>query len=92
MSEKLPSSLGYLKPYRRPMAIGVAFLLVTNVAYLGVPEMTRHAIDGLGVESRSTILFYVILGGGFALATALTRIVSRALIFNAPSFSHYDST
>jgi len=72
------------------MAIGVAFLLVTNVAYLGVPEMTRHAIDGLGVESRSTILFYVILGGGFALATALTRIVSRVLIFNAARSAEYD--
>ncbi|MCX5744291.1 MAG: ABC transporter ATP-binding protein, partial [Proteobacteria bacterium] len=89
-AEPLPSSLGFLKPYRRPMALGVGMLVITNVAYLGVPELTRYAIDGLGSKPQSTILSYVALGAGFAIITALTRIVSRILIFNAARAAEYD--
>ena len=32
------SSLGYLKPYVGPMALGTLMLLLTNVFYLGIPE------------------------------------------------------
>ncbi|HEU0029408.1 MAG TPA: ABC transporter ATP-binding protein [Kofleriaceae bacterium] len=101
------SSLGYLKPYRRPLAAGVVMLLLTNVFFLGVPEMIKRSIDALGYDEtaakdataaaaahvtvdRDRIVIYVVLLGVFALATALTRILSRIWIFNAARAAEYD--
>jgi ATP-binding cassette subfamily B protein len=73
------------------MAWGVGMLLLTNAFYLGIPEMLQRAIDSLGdPEAESDIEVLVALMAGFALATALTRIVSRVWIFNAARAAEYD--
>ena len=84
------SSLGYLKPYRKSLALGVVMLLLTNVFYLGVPEALGHAVDALGVQSPDYILQLVGLMVAFALLTAVTRIASRILIFNSGRAAEYD--
>ena len=84
------SSLGYLKPYRKQLALGVAMLLLTNVFYLGVPEALGAAVDALGVDSPDYILQLVGFMVLFALLTAGTRIASRILIFNSGRAAEYD--
>ena len=79
------------------MALGVVMLLLTNIAYLGVPEMMGAAInairmpnDGPAVGPNLTIGELVGLMMGFAIITALTRVASRILIFNAARAAEYD--
>jgi len=90
VNDSAASSLGYLKPYRKQFAWGVVMLLLTNVFYLGVPETLGRAIDALGVRDDSYIFVLVGLMAAFAAATAITRIVSRILIFNAARAAEYD--
>ncbi|MBX3159797.1 MAG: ATP-binding cassette domain-containing protein, partial [Deltaproteobacteria bacterium] len=85
-----PSSLGYLRPYRRPMVIGVVMLLATNLCYLGVPMLMGRAVDALGVKPRGYIVELVALMAVFAILTAATRIASRIYIFNAARAAEYD--
>lgn len=84
------SSLGYLRPYRKSLALGVAMLLLTNVFYLGVPETLGMAVDALGVKTPGYILELVGFMVVFALLTAVTRIASRILIFNSGRAAEYD--
>lgn len=84
------SSLGYLKPYRRSLALGVLMLLLTNVFYLGVPEALGRAVDALGIETSGYILELVGVMVVFAALTAVTRIVSRILIFNSGRAAEFD--
>ncbi len=90
MPGAMRSSLGYLKPYRAPLAWGVVMLALTNAFYLGVPEMMGRAIDALGVEDQDHILKLVGLMAVFAALTAVTRIASRIWIFNAARAAEYD--
>ncbi len=105
----MPSSLGYLRPYRGAMARGVGMLLLTNLCYLGIPETLGRAVDAIGAEADPTvrsidvasggqvasgihdhIVLLVLLLAGFAVATGLTRILSRVWIFNAARAAEYD--
>ncbi|MGE0545660.1 MAG: ABC transporter ATP-binding protein [Kofleriaceae bacterium] len=95
MTEPTPaSSLGYLKPYRRPLVWGAVMLVLTNAAYLGAPEMMKRAVDELGANDHQIDTHYVLVMVGwmvvFALLTAITRIVSRVWIFNAARAAEYD--
>jgi ATP-binding cassette subfamily B multidrug efflux pump len=86
------SSLGYLRPYRSRLVLGVVMLALTNAAYLGVPELMGRAIDEVratGTDTRRVL--YLVLGMvGFALLTAITRIASRIWIFNAARGAEFD--
>jgi ATP-binding cassette subfamily B protein len=84
-----PSSLGYLRPYRTQLIWGVVMMLLTNLCYLGVPEMIQRAVDALG-EGRDRVLVLCAGVAGFAAATAVTRIWSRIWIFNAARAAEYD--
>jgi len=86
----VPSSLGYLKPYRRPLAWGFVMLLLTNGFYLGVPEMMGRAVDAIGKRSVGDIMMLVLWMAVFAVLTAATRILSRVWIFNAARAAEYD--
>jgi len=86
----VPSSLGYLKPYRRPLAWGFVMLLLTNGFYLGVPEMMGRAVDAIGKRSVGDIMMLVLWMAVFAILTAATRILSRVWIFNAARAAEYD--
>lgn len=65
-------------------------LALTNAAYLGVPEMLGRAVDAIGREDQDHILGLVGWMAVFALLTAITRIASRILIFNAARAAEYD--
>jgi len=84
------SSLGYLRPYRKQLTLGVAMLALTNIAYLGVPEMLGNAIDALGARDQHYIFGLVGWMIVFAAITAVSRIVSRIWIFNAARAAEYD--
>jgi len=66
-------------------------LLATNLLFLGVPETTRAAVNALKTAGHAgevpRIALYMVL---FAAGTALTRILSRVLIFNAARGAEYD--
>ena len=87
---KVRSSLGYLRPYRKQLALGVLMLLLTNVFYLGVPETLGRAVDAIGVSDTSIIRDLVVLMIVFAILTAMTRIFSRIWIFNSGRAAEYD--
>ena len=86
------SSLGYLRPYRPRLVLGVVMLALTNAAYLGVPQLMGRAIDELdGAGTDTTLVLQLVLGMvGFALLTAITRIASRIWIFNAARAAEFD--
>ncbi len=88
--EDAPSSLRYLQPYRSQLVWGVVMMLLTNLCYLGVPEMIQRAVDALPEGDPDHVLALCAGLVGFAAATALTRIWSRVWIFNAARFAEYD--
>ena len=83
------SSLAYLRPYGRGLVLGAVMLLATNLFGLGVPVMMGRAVDSLG-DPDAPLAFLVGAMIAFAIATAITRIVSRILIFNAARGAEYD--
>ncbi len=90
------SSLGYLAPYRRQLLAGLVMLALTNLAFLGIPELMGRALDSLGVAGataaapQETILGLVGWMVLFAAITAGTRILSRIWIFNAARAAEFD--
>ena len=72
------------------MAWGVVMLLLTNGFYLGVPEMLGQAVDALDTHDPGHITNLVIYMAGFAVLTAITRILSRIWIFNAARAAEFD--
>lgn len=84
------SSLGYLRPYRKMLLAGVVMLIATNLFFLGVPEFQKRAIDALAAGDHDIVPGAVVLLIVFAIATAITRIVSRVWIFNAARAAEYD--
>ncbi|MDB4961743.1 MAG: transporter related protein, partial [Myxococcales bacterium] len=90
MPGAMRSSLGYLKPYRAQLAWGVLMLALTNLFYLGVPEMMGRAVDALGIDDQHHIAQLVGMMAVFAVLTAATRIASRIWIFNAARAAEYD--
>jgi ATP-binding cassette subfamily B protein len=86
------SSLGYLRPYRKRLAMGVVMLALTNAFGVGVPRFIGAAIDevrgtGTDVEGIHRLVELAIL---LAIGTALTRILSRIWIFNAARAAEFD--
>jgi ATP-binding cassette, subfamily B, multidrug efflux pump len=94
------SSLAYLKPYRRALVAGVAMLLATNLISLGIPRYIQLAIEALqdkpwwawrqSSARQADVVHDAMLIAVFALGTAVTRIVSRVLIFNSARSAEYD--
>ncbi len=46
--KELETVLPFLRPYRRPMALGLLMVLITNVFTIAGPYLMKLAIDGLG--------------------------------------------
>ncbi|WP_329253779.1 ABC transporter ATP-binding protein/permease [Actinoallomurus sp. NBC_01490] len=72
----------YLRPYRKPLALVVAFQLVQTLATLYLPSLNADIIDD-GVVKGDT--GYIMRTGGIMLAVALVQIVcsSSAVYFGA---------
>ena len=92
--EALQSKLSpwtYLLPYRSRMVIGASMLLATNLAFLGIPVTMGLAVEALrGPDPSHEVPRYALFMVLFAIATAVTRIVSRVMIFNAGRAAEYD--
>ena len=84
------SSLGYLKPYRGAVAAGVGMMIATNLCSLGIVTFMGRAIQALKDKRPDDVPRDVALMIAFALATAVTRILSRVWIFNAARAAEYD--
>jgi ATP-binding cassette subfamily B multidrug efflux pump len=81
----------YLLRYRGRITAGMGMLLLTNLLYLGVPVTMGMAVEALrGGEALGTVPTLAVLMIGFAVATAITRILSRVWIFNAARAAEYD--
>ncbi|HEY4058706.1 MAG TPA: ABC transporter ATP-binding protein [Kofleriaceae bacterium] len=86
------SSLGYLKPYRKRLTLGVAMLALTNVFGVGAPHFVGLAMDEIkasGIDAprvHHLVLLAIVLAAG----TAASRIASRIWIFNAARGAEYD--
>jgi ATP-binding cassette, subfamily B, multidrug efflux pump len=65
-------------------------LLVTNVAFLGIPVTTGKTVEALKDGRNEDVPRLVAMMVGFALVTAITRILSRVWIFNAARSGEYD--
>jgi ATP-binding cassette subfamily B protein len=65
-------------------------LVATNVTYLGIPYYVEHAIDDLQSNHVDAVPHACAMLVLFAVATAVTRIVSRVSIFNAARAAEYD--
>jgi ATP-binding cassette subfamily B multidrug efflux pump len=83
----------YLRPYRDQLALGVALLAATNLLFLGIPVTIGRTVDALAsgeparVAEVPTLVAWMV---AFAVGTALTRIYSRTVIFNAARSAEYD--
>jgi len=81
----------YLRPYKGRLWIGGLMLLLTNLSFLGIPVTMGLAVGALGgPDPAGEVPKLALLMMGFALATAITRIVSRITIFNAARAAEYD--
>jgi ATP-binding cassette subfamily B multidrug efflux pump len=84
------SSLGYLRPYRRAVASGVTMMVATNLCSLGMFTYLGRGVqavqDGRGGDVPRDVVMLI----AFAIATAVTRILSRVWIFNAARAAEYD--
>jgi ATP-binding cassette, subfamily B, multidrug efflux pump len=80
----------YLGRYRRQIAVGVLALLATNVAFLGIPYFMGKSVQALRDGNVDAVPMMAVWMMVCAVATALTRIVSRISIFNAARAGEYD--
>ena len=84
------SSLRYLRPYRGPLGGGVAAMVITNLAGVAWPYYMGRAVQALKDGRYDAVPGYIAYVIGFAVITAITRIVSRVWIFNAARAAEYD--
>jgi ATP-binding cassette, subfamily B, multidrug efflux pump len=72
------------------MTGGVLMLVLTNILFLGIPVTTGMVVGDLNDHRTDRITGLCLAMVGFALATAITRILSRVWIFNGARAAEYD--
>ncbi|HEX8109181.1 MAG TPA: ABC transporter transmembrane domain-containing protein, partial [Kofleriaceae bacterium] len=72
------------------MASGVAMMVATNLCSLGIVTFMGRGIQAIKDARPDDVPRDVALLIAFALATAITRILSRVWIFNAARAAEYD--
>jgi ATP-binding cassette subfamily B multidrug efflux pump len=81
----------YLNRYRGKVTLGIVMLVATNVLFLAEPILIGRIVDilaeGTGLDGIPLLAMLLI---GFALATAVTRILSRVYLFNTAREAEYD--
>ncbi len=85
------SAWDYLAGYRGAIGGGVVMLLLTNALFVGIPVTTGMTIEALrGNDPAGEVPWLALAMVGFALGTAITRILSRVWIFNAARGAEYE--
>ena len=77
-------------PHRWAFVSGTALLLATNALYLGIPLALGRMVEALRIGQADAVATQCLWLSAFAIATAITRIGSRLLIFNAARAAEYD--
>ena len=73
----------YAWRYRGQYALGMVFLLATNVLTVGIPWMQKHVFDELtGARRADRVHLYALAIAGAALLVIVVRTLSRVLFFN----------
>jgi ATP-binding cassette, subfamily B, multidrug efflux pump len=80
----------YLAKYRRSITWGVVMLIATNAFFVGIPVTTGRIVQAIRDGNYDQIMPLCLWMSGFAIATAITRIISRITIFNAARAAEYD--
>ncbi|MCA9679278.1 MAG: ABC transporter ATP-binding protein [Kofleriaceae bacterium] len=81
----------YVLRYRGRIYVGGVMLLLTNLLFLGVPVTMGMAVQAIGgPDPAGEVPRLALLMSAFAIGTAVTRIVSRVMIFNAARAAEYD--
>jgi len=81
----------YLRPYRKPTAIGIGALLVVNAISVYIPELIREGIDTLETTFRfADVTRYAVLTIVFASMMWGVRMLSRILIFGVGRQVEFD--
>jgi ATP-binding cassette, subfamily B, multidrug efflux pump len=80
----------YLGRFRSQIVVGVGALLATNLLYLGIPYFMGQAVQALSEGKVGVVPGAALAMMACAIATALTRIISRVQIFNAARAGEYD--
>ena len=74
-------TIPYLRPYRRHMVVIVTTALVSTVAYVALPLIVKHVIDGpLEEGDRAGIVRWSILAIGLAVVELTLAFVRRTLL------------
>lgn len=80
----------YLRPYWRPLAIGGAYLLLTNVVDKSIPWLLQHAIDALVDLQLVVVRNYALVVLALAAVMWVVRIRSRTYVFNVGRDVEFD--
>ena len=83
-SNLLKRVLQWARPYRRSYAVGLAWLIATNLLALGIPWLLRGAVHDLTAGTNARRLSAWAMGMiGLAIVQSFTRTVSRLEILGA---------
>lgn len=77
------SLLSYLAEHKGQVALGIFFLLCTNGFDKAIPWLLKVGVDAFGSDQMDAVRRAAAWVIALALAMAVTRVLSRVLIFNA---------
>lgn len=80
----------HVRPYRAPLAQGVAFLFVTNLFDKSIPWVLKGAVDGLRAADLDAVRSHALAVAGLACIVAVTRTYSRTRIFDVGRDIEFD--
>ena len=80
----------HVRPYRKQLAQGFAFLLVTNLLDKAIPWVLKGAVDGLRAADLDTVRSHALTVAGLACIVAVTRTYSRTRIFDVGRDIEFD--
>ncbi|MCX8073235.1 MAG: ABC transporter ATP-binding protein/permease [Candidatus Binatia bacterium] len=81
---------GYLRRYRGRYAAGALALLLTATMAMAIPYLLKRAVDSAALGHGAQVVQFALLVVVIAIAQAVARTFSRALIFNVGRDVEYD--
>lgn len=87
---KSKAILAQLAPHKTNVALGLFFLILTNVCDKAIPWLLQHAIDALRGAHFDEVKRYALWVVSLAVAMVFVRTASRVLVFNASRDIEHD--